>query len=155
MFCPFCGTFQVTVTNSRPTLGGSQIWRRRKCLKCGETFTTYERINLSHLIIIKKSGQRQRYNRAKLYSGIYRSSIDRKNLDKGAIGVFAEEATNKVEREIVKLKRKKIHSTEITEIVLKILEKKAPDTLLRFLAYREGDDTKKLKSLLKKHLKNI
>lgn len=139
------------VVNSRPTIGGSQIWRRRKCSKCGEGFTTYERMSLNHIVVIKKSGRRQRYSRAKLFSGIYHSSLDKKNADKGQRGTFAEEITGKVEREITNLKRRKVYSTEITEIILDILAKKEPDTLLRFLSYREGSNPVKLKKLLKKY----
>lgn len=151
MICPFCSSTQLMVTNSRPTRGNLQIWRRRKCLDCGEIFTTYERMNLSHLKVVKKSGKVQKYNRAKLLSGIYHSSIDRKDLDRGDTSVFAEEVTNLVEREIFKLKKKRIPSGIITDIVLKTLRKKSPDTFLRFVAYREGNDTKQMDKLLKKY----
>lgn len=150
MHCPFCGSSQLVVANSRPTKGNLQIWRRRKCLKCGEVFTTYERMTLSHLVVIKKSGRKQKYNRAKLYSGIYHSTIDRKNLDRGDASEFAEKMTNQVEKEILMLKRKRIKSTEITDIILKILRKKTPASFLSFLAYREGDNRKNLRKLLRK-----
>src|SRR3989304_8825433 len=153
MNCPFCGSSQIMVVNSRPTRGNSQIWRRRKCISCKEGFTTYGRMTLSHLIVIKKSGRRQRYSRAKIYSGIYHSSLDKKNADKGERGTFAEEVTGRVELEITKLRRKRIYSTEITEIILRILAKKEPDTLLRFLAYREGNNLKKLQKLVRKYYK--
>ena len=153
MNCPFCGSTQVMVTNSRPTRGDSQIWRRRKCLGCGEVYTTYEKINLSHLIVVKKSGRKERFRRVKLFSGIYHSSIDRKNVDRGEMSEFSEKTTNQIIQEILKLKRKEIHSTEITEMVLNKLKKTAPDTFLRYLAYREGSDRKKLGTLLKKYTK--
>lgn len=152
MKCPFCGSSQIMVTNSRPTMGDSETWRRRKCLTCDDTFTTYEKISLSHLIVIKKSGRKQKYNRAKLYSGIYHSSVDKKDCDRGDMSKFARETTNRVEQEILNLKKKEIRSTEITEIVLDILMKKTPDIFLRFLAYREGDNKKKMKQLIRKHL---
>ena len=152
MNCPFCGSSQVAVVNSRPTFGATQIWRRRKCFECQEAFTSYEKIDLSHIVVIKKSGRRQRFNRAKLFSGIYRAFLDRKNIDKGQAAELAEEVTTQVEKEIVALGGKRILSTEITELVLRILKKKAPDTLLRFLAYREGGDVAQLKRLLKKYL---
>ncbi len=153
MNCPFCGSSQIMVVNSRPTAGGSQIWRRRKCAKCRAAFTSYEKISLSHLIVIKKSGRRQKFNRAKLYSGIYNSFLDKKGGDRGDAAELAEEITNKVEREIIELKRKNIYSFEIVEIVSKILGRKSPDSLLRFLAYRLGGDLKKLKSFLRKYFK--
>lgn len=119
-------------------------------MKCSGTFTTYERMNLSHIIVVKKSGRKQRYNRAKLYSGIYHSSIDRKGYDRGDVSEFAEKVTNRVEREIILLKRKRVESVEITEIVLRILKNKAPASFLSFLAYREGNNRKNLKHLLRK-----
>lgn len=152
MGCPFCGSSQITVVNSRPTRSDSQIWRRRRCLTCGDTFTTYEKINLSHVIVVKKSGRKQRFNRAKLYAGVYRATIDKKSSDKGEMSQFSEEIVNSVELEILKLKTKRIDSVKITETILNILRIKSLDTFLRFLAYREGDDQKKLKLLLKKYL---
>ncbi len=153
MNCPFCGSSQIMVVNSRPTAGGSQIWRRRKCAKCGSAFTSYERMKLSHLIVIKKSGRRQKFSRAKLYSGIYNSFLGKKGLDRGDIAESAEKIINRVEREIIELKRKKISSSEIEEVVSKILGRKSPDALLRFLAYRIGGDLRKLKSFVRKYFK--
>ena len=152
MNCPFCGSTQVMVTNSRPTRGDSQIWRRRKCLGCGEVYTTYEKINLSHLVVVKKSGRKERFRRVKLYSGIYHSSIDRKNVDRGEMSEFSGEVTNQIIREILKLKKKEIFSTEITDMVINRLKNKNPDIFLRYIAYREGSNKKRLKSLLKKHI---
>ncbi len=152
MNCPFCGSTQVMVTNSRPTRGDSQIWRRRKCLGCGEVYTTYEKINLSHLVVVKKSGRKERFRRVKLYSGIYHSSIDRKNVDRGEMSEFSGEVTNQIIREILKLKKKEIRSTEITDMVINRLKNKNPDIFLRYIAYREGSNKKRLKSLLKKHI---
>ncbi|MEJ2347889.1 MAG: hypothetical protein P8Y17_01655 [Patescibacteria group bacterium] len=99
MHCPFCGSSQIMVTNSRPTKGDSQIWRRRKCLDCQENFTTYERMNLSHLIVVKKSGKKEKFQRAKLYASIYHSMIDRKNFDKGEASQFAEKITEQIEQD--------------------------------------------------------
>ena len=152
MLCPFCGSNQIFVTNSRPTKGRTQTWRRRRCASCKSVYTTYERLNLSHLTVIKKSGKRQRYLRAKLYSGIYHSSIDQKNVDRGEMSELSEKIINHIEKEIVKLRKKNIHSTEIVEIVLRILRKKEPAFFLRFLAYKEGSDKKKMEKLLRKYL---
>jgi transcriptional repressor NrdR len=140
----------VFVVNSRSTKGGSQIWRRRKCEDCEGTFTTYEKTNLSHLKVVKKSGSRQRYSRAKLYSGIYHSSIDRKGADRGIMSELSEELTSQVERRIILLKKKRVHSEEIGDIVLEVLRKRSPDIFLRYLAYREQEDNQKMKGFIKK-----
>ena len=154
MKCPFCKSLQVMVVNSRTNCDNNQIWRRRKCLSCGEVHTTYEKIDLSYIKVIKKSGKKVRFQRAKLFSGIYHSCLDKKKVDRGDAGKFAEEVTRKVEAEIIRLKKKEIRSKEITEIVLSILAKESPDTFLIFLAYREGSDENKLRGLLGKYFKS-
>lgn len=153
MNCPFCGSSQIMVTNSRPTKGSSQIWRRRKCLNCDGVFTTYERMDLSHLTVIKRSGKRQRYSRAKLYSGIYHSLIDKKGVDRGEASALSEEITSKIEQQIIKSKSKKIRSNQILDMVLGRLQKTAPDAFLRFLAYKKGESRRKMKKLLRSFLK--
>lgn len=108
-------------------------------------------MNLEHLKVIKKTGKAQKYNRSKLFSGIYHSSIDRKHFDRGENSMFAEELTSLVEREVLALKKKRVSSEEITDIVLKVLRKKSPDTFLRFIAYREGDKPKRINELLRRY----
>ena len=151
MDCPFCGCNQVMVINSRPNVLKNQIWRRRKCLRCGQTFTTYEKINLSYLVVIKKSGKKQKYNRAKLYAAIYHAGLDEKRVDRGDVSAFAEILTEAVEKCIFKLKKKQITTSEIKEMVLKNLRSKAPATFLRYLAYREGGDKRELKKVVRKY----
>ena len=83
MICPFCSSNQISVTNSRPTNKGTQIWRRRKCLKCQEIFTTREKIDISYVVVEKRDGRRVEYSHPKLYSGIYHSFVGRKKIDRG------------------------------------------------------------------------
>jgi len=151
MDCPFCGSTQVMVSNSRSNIKRSKIWRRRRCLKCNNTFTTYEKIHLSYITVVKKSGKRVRFNRAKLYASIYHSYLDRKWMDRGDASQFAEKITNEVEERILNFHRKCITTVEIEETVLKILREKSPDTLLRYLAYREGNDRRKLLGSVRKY----
>ena len=153
MLCPYCGSNQVFVVNSRPTRHNSQTWRRKRCRTCKEIFTTYEKVDLSYLKVIKKSGKKQRYSRAKLFSGIYNSAIYSKNTDKGELGELAEALTNEIERKIIQLKKKSVETTEITNIVLSVLQGKSPDIFLKYLAYREGKDRKKMKKLIDRYLK--
>lgn len=120
------------VTNSRPTKEDSQIWRRRKCLHCGAVFTTHEIIDLSHLVVTKKSGKREKFSRIKLYSGIYGATIGYKIPRRE---LLVERVTREVERDILYLKQKKITSTEIAEIVLRRLRKANVAVFLKFLVY--------------------
>lgn len=151
MDCPFCGSTQVMVSNSRPNIKRNKIWRRRKCLNCKNNFTTYEKIHLSYLTVIKKSGKRERFNRAKLYASIYHSCLDKKGVDRGDVSQFTEKITDEIETVILNFKMKSITTSEIKEIVMKILRKRSPDTLLRYLAYREGSDRKKLLRSVRKY----
>ena len=70
MRCPFCGHDDSQVKDSRPTEDGAAIRRRRQCEGCGARFTTFERIQLRDLFILKKNGQRQAFDRSKLEHSI-------------------------------------------------------------------------------------
>jgi transcriptional repressor NrdR len=150
MDCPFCGSSQVMVINSRPNSAKTKIWRRRKCMECKNSFTTYEKINLSYLVVIKKSGKKQMYDRAKLYASIYHSCLDKKGIDRGSVSDFSEKTTDLVEKKIFSLKKKQIETVEILKIVLKVLRQKSLDTFLRYLAYRKGEDRKGLVKEIRK-----
>jgi transcriptional repressor NrdR len=130
MECPFCHKPTTAVTNSRPSRGNSQIWRRRKCLKCQEIFTTHEMIDLSHILVIKKSGSAERFSRMKLYSGMFYATQPSKIP---AREIYVDSLTRTVEKEILSLKKKRVSSEEIAEIVLTFLRKKHTPTFLRFL----------------------
>lgn len=150
MKCPNCGSSQIFVVNSRSTKEETQIWRRRKCEHCGERFTTHETIDLSHLVVIKKSGKRERFSRAKLYSGIFWSTDGSKIVDKQK---FVDEITSQIERKILFLKKKVISTEEIAKIVLRQLSIVNISVFLRFLSYKEQLRTKsELDRELKKYL---
>lgn len=152
MKCPFCDGEQIFVVNSRPTKKNSQIWRRKKCARCGQIFTTYEKIDLSYIVVVKKTGKKQRYTRSKLYSAIYNTAIDMKGADRGDASTLADRITNEIEEEIIKLRKKEIATKKITEIVSIVLSKRSPALLVRYLAYREGNEAKKLKKLIREYL---
>ncbi len=70
MRCTFCGYEESKVVDSRPTEEGTSIRRRRECIKCQQRFTTYERIEVVPLVVVKKDGTRQAYDREKLLRGL-------------------------------------------------------------------------------------
>ena len=135
MKCPFCDSDQLIVSNSRPTNGEMEIWRRRKCLRCGGLITTHEKIDLSYITVIKRSGKRVKYNRAKLYSGIYQAIAATKKIDRGTAGDISEKQMQLIEKEIVGLKLKEISSENIFKITAKTLKANYPDSCLRYIAY--------------------
>ena len=135
MKCPFCDSDQLVVTNSRPTNSEMEIWRRRKCLRCGGLLTTHEKIDLSYITIVKRSGKHTKYNRAKLYSSIYHAISATKKIDRGTAGDISEKIMEKVEKDIVKLKEKVLSTKNIFEITSAVLKKNYPNSWLRYVAY--------------------
>lgn len=73
MKCPFCGHPDSRVLDSRPTLDGTAIRRRRECIECGARFTTYERYELLPIIVVKKDGRRETFDRSKLLNGVLKA----------------------------------------------------------------------------------
>ena len=131
MKCPFCRENATDVFNTRSTRFGSQIWRRRKCLSCHESFTTYEAPDLGFLKVIKKNGKKQRYSRAKLYSGIYGAFMSIPAKEAAADGV-----ADTIEAKILDAKKREITSSEIAKIVLATLKHYNTTAFVRYLAYQ-------------------
>ena len=75
MKCPYCGYGESRVIDSRPTEDDEKIRRRRECLSCGRRFTTYEIVESTPLMVVKKDKSRQLFDREKLLRGIVRASI--------------------------------------------------------------------------------
>src|ERR1700683_547023 len=130
MKCPYCRHPDTEVYNSRSTKFETQIWRRRRCQNCHESFTTYEAPDLGFLKVIKKSGRRERYSRAKLYSGIYGAflSIPQKETTVDAV-------TDTVESKLLDTRKRIIPTHEIADIVLSTLKHFNTAAFVRFLAY--------------------
>lgn len=147
MKCPYCRADTTDVFNTRPTRFATQIWRRRRCLECRESFTTYEAVDLGFLKVTKKNGRRQRYSRAKLFSGIYGSflSIPSKETTVDAV-------TDTVEAKILDTKAREISSADIAQIVLTTLKHFNTAAFVRYLAYQTDlQNDAQLKRELKKY----
>lgn len=136
MKCPYCDYLESKVIDSRPIDDGASIRRRRECLKCEKRFTTYEQIESVPLVIIKKDGKRQVYNKQKLLNGILRA------CEKTPVS-FAQIETMVLEIESVlnnSLDRE-VSSTEIGELVMDKLKKVNDIAYVRFASvYREFRD---------------
>jgi transcriptional repressor NrdR len=109
-----------------------QVWRRRTCLRCKEIFTTHEIIDLSHILVVKKSGKAEVFSRMKLYSGIYYASLASKIPQRE---IFIDAITRDIEKDILSLQKKKVKSEEIADIAFKKLKKKHTPTFLRSLTF--------------------
>ena len=80
MRCPFCASENTQVKDSRPAEGGTAIRRRRECADCGGRFTTYERVQLRELVVVKRSGRRVPFDRSKLERSI-RIALRKRDVD--------------------------------------------------------------------------
>ncbi|MBQ6894761.1 MAG: transcriptional regulator NrdR [Clostridia bacterium] len=136
MRCPYCDYLESKVIDSRPIDDGSSIRRRRECLKCEKRFTTSEQVESVPLIIIKKDGKRQTYNRQKLLNGILRACEKTPVTFAQVEGVVLEIESilnNSLDREI--------SSTQIGELVMDKLKKINDIAYVRFASvYREFRD---------------
>ena len=109
MKCPFCGMDNTRVIDSRPADDNASIRRRRQCDECGKRFTTYEKVEIIPLTVIKKDRTREPYDRSKIMAGVLRA------CHKRPIPVEKiEETVNKIENDIFNLEYKEIESKVIT-----------------------------------------
>ena len=148
MKCPYCGTDDTKVIDSRPAEENNAIRRRRQCEKCNKRFTTYEKVETIPLIVIKKENIREPYDRGKIEAGILRSCHKRP--------VSAEQISkciDDIENEIFNLEAKEVESTTIGEIVMDKIKDLDDVAYVRFASvYREFKDVNTFMSELKKML---
>ena len=103
MKCPFCAFEESKVIDSRPTDEGERIRRRRECTKCGKRFTTYEIIETVPLIVVKKDGTRESFDRVKLFNGLLRACEKRPvpvETIEGAVTDIETQLQNSLEKEV-------------------------------------------------------
>ena len=148
MKCPFCGYSESKVIDSRPADEGASIRRRRECLSCAKRFTTYEMVESLPMVVIKKDGSRQSFDRSKVLRGMIRACEKRPvplaELEKIA-GEIEQELQNAMDREI---------STEfIGEKVMERLRNVDQVAYVRFASvYRQFKDIDTFMSELNKLL---
>ena len=136
MRCPFCGSDDTRVTDSRPVEETNSIRRRRQCDKCGKRFTTYEKIEAIPLVVVKKDSTRQQYDRSKIESGVMRACYKR------PVPITQiESMIDKVEADIYSSKASEISSSEIGEKIMTQLKDLDPVAYVRFASvYRQFQD---------------
>lgn len=113
MRCPFCGNDDTQVKDSRPTDDGSAIRRRRFCPACGARFTTFERVQLRELYVVKSSGQKEPFDREKLLRSM-RISLRKGPVDADRI----DRVVNSIVRQLESSGETEIPSTQIGEMVM-------------------------------------
>ena len=136
MKCPFCGDQDSKVVDSRHSEDGLSIRRRRECLACRKRFTTYETMECLPLVVVKKDGSRQSFDRNKVMAGLIRACEKRPvpySVLENMVSEIEQALQNKMEREI--------SSAEIGELVMDRLKKIDDVSYVRFASvYRQFKD---------------
>ena len=150
MKCPFCGFNEDKVIDSRSSNEDKSVRRRRECEKCKRRFTTYEYIEEIPLMVIKKDGRREAFDRIKIISGILKACEKRPvSMEK------VEAVVDRVEKELQKSFDKEVKAQVVGELVMDYLHKLDEVAYVRFASvYRQFKDInqfmKELKDLLSK-----
>lgn len=148
MKCPYCEFLDSKVIDSRPTDEGQAIRRRRECIDCGKRFTTYEKIEEIPIMVVKKDGNRQSYNRNKLLNGIIKS-CEKRPVSMNTI----EKIVDDIEKKLSNSLEKEVTSIEIGEMVMNKLKDVDEVSYVRFASvYRQFKDLNTFMEELKKIL---
>lgn len=136
MKCPYCGYAESKVIDSRPAEEGSTIRRRRECLACSKRFTTYEIIERMPLVVVKRDGSRQSFDKVKIMNGLVRA------CEKRPVKLEQLEAiTNEIEAELQSALEREISTAEIGEMVMTRLKDIDEVSYVRFASvYRQFKD---------------
>ena len=136
MRCPFCSHPESKVVDSRPSDEGSSIRRRRECLACHKRFTTYETMEILPLMVVKKDGSRQTFDKTKLLNGMIRA-CEKRPVSFGTL----EEMANEIEQVLQNEMDREIPSARIGELVMERLKKVDEVAYVRFASvYRQFKD---------------
>jgi transcriptional repressor NrdR len=142
MNCPFCAQAETKVTDSRPEQDG--IRRRRECLACGRRFTTLERVELGGVVLLKKDGRREAFDRAKVIAGV-RKACEKRPIPSGAVEALADE----VEQAVFAMNRAEVPSSVVGELVMERLKALDHIAYIRFASvYRAFADVDELEQEL-------
>jgi len=148
MKCPYCGLLENKVIDSRLSKNTLSIRRRRECLVCKNRFTTHEHIVQIPLVIVKKDGRREQFNKDKLRNGINKA-CEKRDISVNAI----EDVLVKVEKELREFEKKEVQSSKIGEIVMSLLHELDGVAYVRFASvYREFKDVKQFVNELEQYI---
>ena len=150
MRCPFCSYSESKVIDSRPAEEGSTIRRRRECLSCGKRFTTYEIMERLPLLVVKKDGRRQSFDRVKLLNGMVRA------CEKRPVPMAELEAiVDDIEQELQNSLEREVSSVKIGEMVMDRLKNLDEVAYVRFASvYRQFADVQNFMQELQRIMEN-
>lgn len=137
MRCPFCGNLETQVKDSRPSEDGAAIRRRRSCSECGGRFTTFERVQLRDLMVVKRNGRRTPFDRSKLERSVSialrKRPIDQERIDRMVSGIV---------RQLESMGETDIPSEAVGELVMKALRSLDVVAYVRYASvYRDFRET--------------
>ena len=136
MKCPFCGHPESKVIDSRPADENASIRRRRECLACGKRFTTYETVECLPIVVIKKDGSRQSFDRQKVLRGMIRA-CEKRPVSLAELERIADE----IEQELQNSMEREISTADIGEKVMERLRSVDQVAYVRFASvYRQFKD---------------
>ena len=136
MKCPFCGYNESKVIDSRPAEEGATIRRRRECLSCQKRFTTYEIIERMPLVVVKRDGSRQSFDKVKLINGMVRA------CEKRPVALTTlEKLADEIEQELQSGLEREVSTVDIGEMVMSRLKSVDEVAYVRFASvYRSFKD---------------
>ncbi len=144
MRCPFCGRDDTQVKDSRPSEDNAAIRRRRHCPECGGRFTTFERVQLRELVVVKKNGRRETFDRDKLERSITHAlrkrPVERERIERMITGIV---------RRLESMGENEIPSTVIGELVMQALSSMDKVAYVRFASvYKNFRETRDFEELI-------
>jgi transcriptional repressor NrdR len=148
MKCPYCGSKQNRVIDSRESKGGESIRRRRECEECKKRFTSYERVEEILYMVVKKDGRRERYDRGKILGGLLKAA------EKRPVPITElETVADEIEAQLADRAEKEISTTEVGSYNMESLKRLDKVAYVRFASvYREfkdvGEFLEEVKSLM-------
>ena len=148
MKCPYCGEIDSKVIDSRPADDGERIRRRRECLGCGKRFTTYETVECLPIIVVKKDGRRQIFDRNKVLKGMVRA------CEKRPVPLAKLEAASaEIEQVVQNSLEREVKSDYIGELVMERLKPLDEVSYVRFASvYRQFKDINSFRNEINKIL---
>ena len=150
MKCPYCGHPESKVIDSRPADENASIRRRRECLSCAKRFTTYETVESLPMVVIKKDGSRQSFDRQKVLRGMIRA-CEKRPVPLAELERIADE----IENEIFTMEDREVETSVIGELVMQKLKQLDEVAYVRFASvYREFKDVNTFMEELGKLLEN-
>lgn len=149
MRCPYCSYSESKVIDSRPAEEGTTIRRRRECLSCGKRFTTYEIMERLPLLVVKRDGSRQSFDRTKIIGGLVKA-CEKRPVSAEDIERVADE----IEQELQSSLEREVSSVQIGEMIMDRLKNLDQVAYVRFASvYRQFKDTNAFLEELNKLLK--